>query len=188
MERTLRALLVAPLALGGGPALELSNRAAAPVAEEQHGAAVGRRHQPELGAEALVVRIVPALPALPRQRLDLAPHGGIRAADGAPSAGAHGLLGLQLDVELERLPQPAAARVAAPAAREPAAGEERHSGEHGCRRQVGQRDRGVGERGDGGRRGEQRGECAGDVRKRGGEQEGGREEHEQQDEEIERRR
>jgi hypothetical protein len=181
-------LLVAPLALGGAPPLELRNRAATPVAEEQHGTAVGRRHPAELGAEALIVRVVPALAALPRQRLDLAPHGRVGAADGAPGAGAHGLLGLQLDVELERLPEPPAARVAAAPEREPAAGEEGRGGEHGGRREVGQRGGGVGERGGDGGRGEQRGERARDVRGRGGEQEGQREEHEQHDEEIERRR
>jgi len=90
-------LLVAPLALGGAPSFELSNRAATPVAEEQHGSAVGRRHTAELGAKALVVWVVPALAALPRQRLDLAPHGCVGAG-----AGTNGLLGLQLDIELQR--------------------------------------------------------------------------------------
>lgn len=181
-------LLVPPLALGDAPSLELSDGTATPVAEEQHGTAVGRSHPAELGAEALVVRVVPALAALPRQRLDLAPHGRVGAPDCASGAGAHGLLGLQLYVELQRLPEPPASRVAAAPAREPAAGEERGGGEHGRRREVGQRGRGVGERGGDGGRGEQRGERARDVRERGGEQEGEREENEQQDEEIERRR
>jgi hypothetical protein len=172
-------LLVAALVLGGAPSLELGNRASTAVAEEQHGAAVERRHPAELGAEALVVRVVPSMPALPRQRLDLAPHGRVGAPDGAPASRAHGLLGLQLDVELERLPKPPAARVAAPAAREPPAGEERGARERGRGGEVGQRGVGGGERGRG-ERGVEQG-C-----ERGGEQEGEREEHEQQDEDIER--
>jgi hypothetical protein len=176
-------LLVAALALGSAPSLELSDRAATAVAEEQHGAAVGRRHPAELGAEALVVLVVPSLSALPRQRLDLAPHARIGAPDGAAAARAHGLLGLQLDVELERPPQAPAARVAAPAAWETPAGEERGARKHGRGGEVGQRGGGGGERGRGGRGVEQRQERAKDVRERGGE----REEHEHQDEEIERR-
>jgi hypothetical protein len=166
-------LLVAALVLGGAPSLELGNRTSTAVAEEQHGAAVERRHTAELGAEALVVRVVPSMSALPRQRLDLAPHGRVGAPDGAPASRAHGLLGLQLDVELERLPKPPAARVAAPAAREPPAGEERGARERCRGGEVGQRGGG----GGGGERG--RGERGVEQgRERGGEQEGEREEHE----------
>lgn len=66
-------LAAAPLR---APTLKLGDGAPTSGAEKQHGSAVGGRHPAELGAEALVVGIVPLLASLPGKAVDLLPHGG----------------------------------------------------------------------------------------------------------------
>ncbi|URD84580.1 DEAD-box ATP-dependent RNA helicase [Musa troglodytarum] len=170
-----RSPLVAAAPLGP-PGLELRHRASASGAEEQHGATVGRRHPPEFDPEALIIGIIPLLPALPGEIVDLLPGGGLRRVRRSDT-----LLGLELDVELEGLLEAAAARVAAAAAAGPreeggeAAGklgsgegggeeEEKKAGEVG----VGGVAKGSG---DGGDR-EEESDGTGDVSEGGGDEEG----------------
>lgn len=99
---------IAPL---GTPALELGKGAPASGSKEQHRATIGRRHPPELCAEALVVGIIPLLSTLPGKIVDLLPGSGlyrVRRSDA--------LLGLKLNIELEGLLEAEATWPAASAA------------------------------------------------------------------------
>ena len=80
------------------PSFEFGDGAAAFVAEEQHSAAVRRRHLPQLRPQALVIRVI-LNAAFPRQLIDVS-HSLI--------AGAEQLIALQLQIELHRLLQPSA--------------------------------------------------------------------------------
>lgn len=92
-----------PLPTLGAPALQLGDGTATSSAEEQYGASIGRCHLPELGSEALVIRVSFAA-ALPGQAIDLLGLGGRFDA----------ILGLQLQIELHGLLQALAGGVVAP--------------------------------------------------------------------------
>ncbi|KAK2980461.1 hypothetical protein RJ640_028869 [Escallonia rubra] len=95
--------LLVPSAALGAPAFQLCDGAPAPGPEQQHGAAIGGRHLPQLGPETLVVGVHLA-PSLPRQTVDLPHRGGARSQR---------LLLLQLQVKLHRLLHPLAPDLAA---------------------------------------------------------------------------
>lgn len=153
----------------GPPALKLRDGAPAPRAEEQHGAAVRRRHLPELRSKALVVRVGLA-PALPRQAVDLP---GLQS-------GLDALLGLHLQIKLHgllhalaaRIPAAARARAATDVGERRGGGEEEDEGQKVGKGEVAEERRGVGE--------EER-----DVREVGGDEKGAGEEDEDEDEEVE---
>lgn len=122
-SKELHSLLMASAALRAPP-FELRHRAATPEAEEQHRAAIGRRHLPQLRAEALVVRVIVAA-AFPRERIHI-PHRLIHVAD------PQQVLPLQQQIELHPLLQPPAAGAAAqPRAVAAADLEEADEGEEG---------------------------------------------------------
>lgn len=169
-----------PPALLGPPALELGDGAAAACPEEQDGAAVGRGHPAELGAEALVIRVRLGN-ALPREAVDLL--GGARS---------RALLRLELQIELHGLLEALAAGAVAAAG--PGAAEALVEGDGGD--EEGGEAEGVGDDGEieaevdgggggGGGVGEEDGEGVEDVGEVGGDEEGAGEEDQDEDEEVE---
>lgn len=80
------------------PAYQLRNRTAAPGPKQQHSSSIWRSHFPELGPQALIIRIGLSA-ALPWQSIDII------------GAQFQALLGLKLQIELHGLLQTLALRV-----------------------------------------------------------------------------
>lgn len=87
------------LSLLGAPTDELGDGAAAACSEEQDGAAIGGSHLPQLGGEALVIKVALS-PTFPRNTINI----NINVL--RPQI----LLGMQLQIELQGIVEALAAR------------------------------------------------------------------------------
>lgn len=108
--------LLMPATALGAPTLELGDGAATSGSKEQDGTAIGRGHLPELGPEALIIRVSFAA-SFPRQPIDL-----LRAS-------LDGVLILQFQIELHGLLQALTARLIALARSDAAAELDEDDGE-----------------------------------------------------------
>uniref|UniRef100_A0A2P2MXX8 Uncharacterized protein MANES_15G022200 n=1 Tax=Rhizophora mucronata TaxID=61149 RepID=A0A2P2MXX8_RHIMU len=89
----------------GAPTLQFGNGASTPSPEKQNRPTIGRSHLPQLGPQALIIRI-PFTPTFPRQPIDLL---------GGGAARFHAVFSLELQIKLHGLLQTLASRLIAAA-------------------------------------------------------------------------